>query len=166
MNHYILLVFAENEPGVLNKISSLIRKKMYNVETITACETEKAGITRITLGVSHKEGENIDQIIKQLAKIVEVVRVVDITNKPQVNRELAMIKVDTVDGNRAEISDLANIFRGNVVDVSKESMIVEIVGSPQKIESAITIFSDFGILEIARTGITAMERTKEANQIK
>ncbi|MBN2101198.1 acetolactate synthase small subunit [Candidatus Dojkabacteria bacterium] len=156
--NYILLVFAENKPGVLNKMMSLIRKKMYNVETITACKTETKGISRITLGVSHSEGEIIEQIIRQLQKIVEVTKVVNITESPHVERELALIKVSAKNGNRAEVSDLTSIFRGNIVDVQKDSMIVEIIGSPEKIESAVKILEDFGIEEIARTGITAMER--------
>lgn len=156
--NYVILVFAENKPGVLNKMFSLIRKKMYNVETITACKTETQGISRITLGVSHSEGNIIEQITRQLQKIVEVTKVIDISEKPHVERELALIKVAVKNGHRAEVSDLANIFRGGIVDVSKESMIVEIIGSPEKIESAIKVFKDFGILEIARTGITAMER--------
>jgi len=158
MKNSTLIVFTENKPGVLNKIAILIRKKMYNVESITAFETETSGITRITLNIRHKDAEKIDQIRKQILKIVEVKTVVNVTDKPSVARELALVKVAVGNGKRAEVSELVHIFRGNIVDVSKGTMIVEIVGSTEKIESAIQVLSEFKILEIARTGVTAMER--------
>lgn len=158
MKNYTLIVFAKNRPGVLNKITMLIRRKMYNVENITAYKTETAGISRITLNVNYDESTKIEQIVKQLQKIVEVVKVVDVTDKAAVMRELVLIKVKTANGSRAQISELTNIFRGSIVDVSKDSMIVEITGNPKKIDSAIAVFAEYQILEIAGTGITAIER--------
>ncbi|MGD9129516.1 MAG: acetolactate synthase small subunit [Candidatus Woesebacteria bacterium] len=159
VKNYTLIVFAENKPGVLNKVTMLIRRKMYNVETITAYKTETPGISRITINVNDQESSKVEQIVRQLKKIVEVTEVINVTNQKPVVRELVLIKVKTNNGSRAQVSQLANIFRGNIVDVSQDSMVVEITGNPQKVESAICVFDDYEILEIAGTGITAMERS-------
>jgi len=163
MKNYTIVLFARNKPGVLNKITMLIRRKMYNVETITAYKTETRGVSRITINVNYDEKTDVDQVVKQLQKIIEVEKVIDVTNKKPVARELVLIKVKTTNGSRAHVSELVNIFRGSVVDVSSNSMIVEIIGTPSKIESAVKVFGEFKILEIAGTGITAMERESNAN---
>lgn len=158
MKNTILLMFAENEPGVLNKIFGLIRKKMYNVESVTAYPSNLEGVSRITINLSHTESSKIEQIKRQLKKIVEVSEVIDVTDEPVVSRELALIKVKAKNGHRSEVAQLVDIFRGNIVDVSKKTVIVEIVGSTEKVDSAIELLEDFGIKEIARTGVTTMER--------
>lgn len=158
MQNQTLLLFAENKPGVLNKIFGLIRKKMYNVESITAYPTETKGISRITINFSGSETTDINQIKCQIEKVVEVTKVQNVTESPAVKRELALIKVTAKNGHRAEVSQLAEIFRGSVVDVSKETMIIQIVGNSEKVDSAIKLLEEFGVVEIARTGVTAMER--------
>jgi len=158
MEDHSLIIFTKNEIGVLNKISALVRKKRYNIESITAFKSESPKITRITLNVSRLEKERIEQITRQLSKIVEVIKVIDVTNTPAVRRELALIKLNTVNNSRSEITLIADVFRGNIIDLSPNSMIVEVYGNQQKIESAIKALAPFSILEIARTGITAMER--------
>ncbi|MBD3329139.1 acetolactate synthase small subunit [Candidatus Dojkabacteria bacterium] len=158
MKNQTLLLFAENKPGVLNKIFGLIRKKMYNVESITAYPTETKGISRITINFSGSEKTDITQIMRQIEKVVEVTKVINVTDSPAVKRELALIKVKAKNGHRAEVSQLAEIFRGSIVDVSSETMIVQIVGNTQKVDSAVELLQDFGVTEIARTGVTAIER--------
>lgn len=156
-----ILAFAHNRPGVLYKLLSLIRKKRYNVETITVGHTHVEGITRMTISFSHGEEGKIDQIVRQVGKITEIPRVEDVTDANVINRELVLLKVKARPADRVHVTGTAQIFGGKVIYVAPGHMIVEITGKQDNVESAMALFSEFGILGIARTGATVMYREEE-----
>lgn len=158
---HTILAFAHNQPGVLYKLLSLIRKKRYNVETITVGHTHVEGISRMTISFSHDEGNKIEQIVRQIDKITEIPKTEDVTDRNVVNRELALLKVKASPQDRVHVTATVQIFGGKVIHVAPAHMIVEITGKRENIEGAVKMFEDFGILGIARTGATVMHRDEE-----
>lgn len=155
---YIITVKVQHNFGVLARITGLFAGRGYNIESLTVGRTHEPNIARITIVV---EGEErvVEQIIKQLRKLIETLKVRDITILPHIERELALIKIYTEnDRARDEIMRLVSIFRGKVVDVSQDSYTVEITGDNDKIEAFIDLIRPFGIKEMARTGTLAMVR--------
>lgn len=161
MKQHTILAFACNDPGVLNKFLSLVRRKRYNVEALTAGHTHRDGLSRITLTFSHQEGARIEQIVKQIEKIPEVTKVLDVTEEDIVTRELVLLKVRAQAEDRAAVAATADIFGGQVVRLSKEHVIIQLAGAQKKIDDAIEAFTDIGLLGVARTGATAMLHTLE-----
>lgn len=158
MERYILSVLVEDKPGVMQRVSGLFRRRNFNIDSITVGHSEKKGVSRITLTVAG-DRKILEQVMKQLNKLIEVVKVSELSEKDSVVRELALVKVRTKnEGVRSELISYANIFRGRIVDVSKNSMIIEITGDSEKIDAFIDLVKIYGILELARTGITAMIR--------
>lgn len=152
-----------NKSGVLNRITNLFSKRNYNIESISVGHTEQDGISRITC-VVHVESENvIEQVTKQLNKQVDILKVVDITDQAIVERELALIKVLATPATRNELYSLIEPFRASVIDVSKESLVIQITGEASKIEAFIELIRPYGIKEIARTGTTAFPRGSQKN---
>jgi len=152
-----------NKSGVLNRITNLFSKRNYNIESISVGHTEQEGISRITC-VVHVESENvIEQVTKQLNKQVDILKVVDITDQAIVERELALIKVLATPATRNELYSLIEPFRASVIDVSKESLVIQITGEASKIEAFIELIKPYGIKEIARTGTTAFPRGSQKN---
>ncbi len=152
-----------NKSGVLNRITNLFSKRNYNIESISVGHTEQEGISRITC-VVHVESENvIEQVTKQLNKQVDILKVVDITDQAIVERELALIKVLATPATRNELYSLIEPFRASVIDVSKESLVIQITGEASKIEAFIELIRPYGIKEIARTGTTAFPRGSQKN---
>ncbi len=158
---HTVLAFAYNEPGVLNKLFSLIRKKRYNVETITAGHTHVPNLSRMTIAFSQKDESKIEQIVKQIQNITEVTTTEDVTNQEVIIRELVLLKVKATTINRAHIAATADVMGGRVVNVAPDNMIVEFSDSPAKIENAITVFGDIGLLGVARTGATVIHKETE-----
>jgi acetolactate synthase-1/3 small subunit len=156
-----ILAFAHNQPGVLYKLLSLIRKKRYNVETITVGHTHVDGISRMTISFSHGEGNKIEQIVQQIAKITEIPKTEDVTDADVINRELVLLKVKASPKDRVHVTATAQIFGGKVIYVARTHMIVEITGKQENIDSAIRTFEDFGVAGVARTGATVMHREEE-----
>jgi acetolactate synthase-1/3 small subunit len=156
MNH-TLVALMEDKPGVLNRISSLIQRRNYNIESLTVGHSETPGISRMTIAVS---GDNrvVEQVIKQLSKLINVTQVSNVSDEPTVIRELALIKVKAGPGKRTEIIELANIFRARVVDVGATSLTVEITGPEDRVNSLVGLLQPYGIEELARTGRVAMVR--------
>ncbi len=155
---HILVALVEDKPGVMQRISGLFRRRNFNIDSITVGRSEKNGISRMTLVVKGDE-KIVEQVVKQLNKLIEVIKVSRVNEKESVVRELALIKISTkTDKERAEIVQFTNIFRGGIVDVSRDSLIVEITGSSSKIDAFIDLVKSYGIIELARTGITAMVR--------
>jgi acetolactate synthase-1/3 small subunit len=146
---------------VLYKLLSLIRKKRYNVETITVGHTHVDGISRMTISFSHDEGNKFEQVVKQIEKITEIPKSEDVTEADVINRELVLLKVRALPADRVHVTATAQIFDGKVLHVAPKHMIVEIAGKLENIESTIQMFEDFGILGIARTGATVMHRGEE-----
>lgn len=156
MRHTIA-VLVENRPGVLNHISSLISRRSFNIESIAAGLTEEPDLTRITLVVEGDE-QVLDQVIKQLSKLIDIIKVCDLTGVESIDRELALIKVKAVPETRSDIVNIVEIFRANVVDVTREAMVIELTGDEKKIDALCEVLKDHGIIEMARTGKISLAR--------
>jgi len=153
----VISVLVENKPGVLHTISNLFRRRNFNIESITVGSTEQTDIARMTITVN--KDEKIDQIIKQVAKQIDVLRVGELEEGNFVMRELSLIKVKVESSKeRSDIINFAEVFRGRIIDVSTDSLIIEITGTPDKIDAFLNLMKNFGIIELARTGITALSR--------
>jgi len=157
---HVLSLLVENQQGVLSRISGLFSGRGYNLESITAGVTTDPSITRITL-VSVGNETVLEQIKKQLNKLIDVVKLVDLTEKPSTHRELALIKVHATPKQRGEIIQVADVFKTRVMDVGVDSLILEITGSCEKINDFINIMQNYGIMELARSGLISMEKTKK-----
>jgi len=154
--HTIVALVADR-PGVLNRVASLFRRRGFNIESIAVGRTEMKGVSRMTIVVSG-DTATVEQVRKQLDKVIDVIKLSDITDEDRVDRELALIKVKTTPQNRSEIMQIVDIFRANIVDVAAESVTVEVTGDEDKISSLLNLLRDFGIKEVARTGRLAMTR--------
>ena len=152
-----LIALMEDKPGVLSRVASLFRRRNYNIESLSVGHSETPNISRMTIVVD-SNGRDVNQVVKQLAKLINVTSVTDATDKETVVRELALIKVKAGSGTRSEIIELANVFRARVVDVGATSMTVEITGPETRVDSLIGLLEPYGIAELARTGRLAMVR--------
>ena len=157
MDRHTLVALMEDKPGVLNRISSLFRRRNYNIESLSVGHSEVPGLSRMTIVVKGDE-HVVEQVAKQLDKLINVTEVVDVTSKPTVMRELALIKVAVLPGARSEVTELANIFRARVVDVGATSLTIEITGAVDRVNSLINLLRPYGIKELSRTGRIAMVR--------
>lgn len=156
MRHTIS-VLVDNQPGVLSRVSGLFSGRGFNIESLSVAETLDPTLSRMTI-VTQGDDQILEQIIKQLNKLVNVVKVIDFKDKEFVEREMALIKVRVDDTNRSEVLGIVDIFRGKVVDVCPTSYTIEITGDEEKIKAIIDLFRPMGILEIARTGKAALIR--------
>jgi acetolactate synthase I/III small subunit len=157
--NYTFIALAENKPGVLNRVASLFRRRNFNIESLAAGRTEDPNVSRITVVVDCPNGDiDAHRIEANLYKLVNVIDVQDVTHQPSVTRDLALIKVRAAPERRAEVNGLADIFRARIVDVAADSLIVEITGTEDKIESMIELLRPIGIVEVVRTGQIAMTR--------
>jgi acetolactate synthase I/III small subunit len=154
---HTLVALVEDKPGVLNRVASLVRRRGFNIDSITVGQSETPNISRMTIVV---DGTNIsvEQVRKQLDKLIETVKVTDITGDNIVVRELALFKVKTTSANRSEVIQIVDIFRANIVDVSTDSLMVEVTGDEDKLNSLLKLLDAFGIKEVCRTGRIAMIR--------
>ncbi|MDD4236975.1 MAG: acetolactate synthase small subunit [Desulfotomaculaceae bacterium] len=152
-----LAVLVVNKPGVLARISGLLSRRVFNIESITAGYTEQPDVTRITLDVNG-DTQILDQVMKQLSKLIDVIKIVEIKSEVSVDRELALIKVRAESNRRSEIVNLVTVFRANIIDVSRETMVIEILGDEKKIDAFCEVLQDFGIVEIVRTGKVVLSR--------
>jgi len=158
MRHVVSAV-VQNVPGVLAHISGMLASRGYNIDSLAVGETENPDLSRMTFVVVGDDNV-LEQVRKQLEKVVTVVKVIDISAQDFVERDLMLIKVRAPQGRRSEVRELADIFRGRIVDVAGEEVIVEISGQERKIESFIDLMRPFGIVELVRTGRIAMVRGK------
>ena len=154
---HTLVALMEDKPGVLNRISSLFRRRNFNIESLTVGHSETPGLSRMTI-VTEGDRTIIEQVEKQLYKLINVTKVTNVTGEPTVIRELALIKVMASGAARSEITGLVDIFRAKVVDVAPDSLMVEITGTEDKVESLVSLLRPFGIREMVRTGRVAMVR--------
>ena len=155
MNTFVVLV--EDHPGVLTRVSGLIRRRGFNIDSITVGHTETTGVSRMTIDVEADEF-GARRIEANLYKLIEVLRVDNVTRQPSIFRELAILKVKTTPQSRAQIFQLAQVYRARIIDVSPESLVIEITGNDDKVRSLIEVLEPYGILEMARTGRLAMLR--------
>lgn len=157
----VLVALVEDKPGVLNRIASLFRRRNFNIESIVVGHSETPGTSRITIATDEEEHLRRNIIRRNLLKLINVIDVVDVTERPCVIREQALIKVRAGRSSRGEVGDLVKIYRARIVDVSTESLIVEVTGEPDKIDSLIEALTPFEVMEIMRTGKVAMTRGAE-----
>ncbi|MEO0802471.1 MAG: acetolactate synthase small subunit [Cyanobacteria bacterium J06642_2] len=157
-----LSVLVQDQPGVLSRIAGMFARRGFNINSLTVGPTEKTGISRIIMVIPCSERE-IEQIAKQLYKLIDVLKVQDITHTPCVQRELMLIKLNATATTRSEIMDMAQMFRARIVDVAEESLTLEVTGDPGKMVAIVKMLSSFGIREIARTGLVATTRESGVN---
>jgi acetolactate synthase I/III small subunit len=159
---HTLSVLVEDEAGVLTRIAGLFARRGFNIESLAVGPAEQMGVSRITMVVPGDDS-SIEQLTKQLYKLINVIKVQDITEVPCVERELMLLKVNAGSTNRSEIIELAQIFRARVVDVAEDSLTLEVVGDPGKMVAIVQVLNKFGIREIARTGKIALTRESGVN---
>lgn len=162
---HTLAVLVENHPGVLSKVSGLFSRRGFNIDSLAVGTTERPDISRMTIVV---DGDDyiIEQVTKQLNKLVNVIKITDVNPIDSVNRELALIKVDAQDpASRSQIMQIVEIFRAGIVDVSKKSMIIEVTGDKDKVAAIEELLRQFGIKELVRTGIIGMNRGPKAAKV-
>lgn len=160
---HTLSILVENEPGVLSRVAGLFSGRGFNIESLNVAPTLEQGVSLMTIIT---EGENwiIEQIIKQLRKLISVIKVVDLSYSQAVEREMVLLKVNAEEHHRAEILRIVDIFRCKVVDVSPAELSLEVTGDRGKIKALINLLQRFGIKEIARTGAVAMRRSMQIKQ--
>jgi acetolactate synthase-1/3 small subunit len=162
---HILSVLVEDHPGVLNRVVSLMRRRSFNIDAITVGHSEQPGISRITI-VLHGEPNDVEQVSKQLYKLLEVLKVIDLPEHGAVVHELMMVKVAAKATTRPEIMLIAEIYEAKVVDATPTTLMVQAVGGEEKIDSLLSMLKPFGIRELVRTGPIAMMRGALTAQIK
>ncbi|MBB5335127.1 acetolactate synthase small subunit [Pectinatus brassicae] len=156
---YQIAILAENKPGVLTHVSGLISRRDFNIETINAGYTEENDVTRINIVVNAYDKMELNKVIHQMAKLIDVIKIVNISELPSVSRELILVKVkaDSAQG-RADVVNIANIFRAHIVDVGHQNLVVELTGEEDKLAALTDMLSCYEIIEIARTGPIALSR--------
>ena len=154
---HVISALVMNEPGVLAHVAGMFSARGFNIDSLVVGRTEDSGLSRMTI-VVNADDRILEQVRKQLAKIVTVVRVRDYKDLPFVERDLALIKIATPPGKRSEVIELANLFRGHVVDVGANTVMVQIAGEEEKIDAFVDLVRGYGIKELARTGVIAMPR--------
>jgi acetolactate synthase-1/3 small subunit len=159
---HVLSALVQNQPGVLAHISGMLASRNFNIDSLAVGETETPDLSRMTF-VVHGDDAELEQVRKQLDKIVTVVRVIDISSMDFVERDLMLIKVRAKPDQRVEVSYLVEMFRARVVDISPDSLMIEISGREQKIDSFIDLMRPYGILELARTGRIALVRGSQSS---
>jgi acetolactate synthase-1/3 small subunit len=157
MNLHTFIVLVENKPGVLTRVASLIRRRGFNIESLTVGHAETDGVSRMTIVVA-TDDFGARRVESNLYKLIDVVRVDDVTARPAVTRDLALVKVTATRETRTEIMQLAEAYRARIVDVAPESLIVEVTGSEEKVDSMVDVLRPYGVLELARTGRVTMAR--------
>jgi acetolactate synthase-1/3 small subunit len=161
----VIAALVENKPGVLHSVANMFRRRGFNIESITVGHTEQKGLARMTITVNGDE-KTLEQIIKQMNKLIDVVKVSSLEPENIVTRELALIKVNVPDTKtRSDIINCVEVFRGRVVDVSSETLTIEITGAPDKIDAFLNLMKTYGIMELARTGLTALSRGPKSIRI-
>ena len=154
---HTLVALVADRPGVLNRVASMFRRRGFNIDSIAVGHTEQKGVSRMTIVVTGDK-PTVEQVRKQLDKVIDVIKLSDITEESIVDRELALIKVKTSPETRSEVMQVVDIFRAKIVDVAPDSVIVEVTGDEDKINSLCNLLGEFGVRELARTGRLAMTR--------
>lgn len=161
MKKHTIVALVQDHPGVLSRTANLFRRRGFNIESLAVGHSETPGVSRMTLVV---ESDDIEQVVKQLYRLIEVLKVSDVTHDPTVEREMALIKLHATNANRAEIVAMVNVFGAKVVDVGTNSMVIEMTGAPSKVENFIEVVRSFGVKEMMRTGRIAMVRGSRTHQ--
>jgi acetolactate synthase-1/3 small subunit len=154
---HIISVLVENKFGSLNRVATMFSARGFNLASISIGETEDPEISRMTI-VTHADDQIINQVIKQLNRLIDTIKVTDLTKQPHVERELLLMTLKLSKTQQHEIFELINVFKGKVVDIKQKSVTIEVIGSPDKINTTIDIFKPYGIKELARSGAVAIHR--------
>jgi acetolactate synthase-1/3 small subunit len=157
----LLSVLVDNKPGVLQRVASMIRRRGFNIDSLSVGPTDDDTISRMTITV-HVGRQQAEQATKQLAKLIDVITIDDITGLRNVAHELVLIRMQAPPGERTELLNLVDIFRGRIVDVAASSVIIEVTGSAEKIDNFIELMRPYGIKELARSGVVALVRGDQA----
>jgi acetolactate synthase-1/3 small subunit len=163
-HRHLLVVIVNNRPGVLNRVASLVRARNFNIESLAVGHTERPDISRMTLTLRGDDFA-VEQMEKQLYRLIDVLKVQDLPETGVIEHELALIKVRATNHNRSEILKIVELYKGRVLDVSGDALVVEQSGSEQEIDSLIALMGGFGIKELVRTGAVAMSRGSNAIDI-
>ncbi len=155
---HVITVLCENRAGVLSHVAGLFSSRGFNINSLAVGETQDPSISRMTI-VSEADDRILEQIIKQLRKLIDVIKVQDLTGEDFIDRELILVKVDAKQDKRPQVIEVANIFRAQIVDVGSDSLTIQSSGTQSKINAMIRLLSEFGIKEIVRTGRIAMKRS-------
>ena len=155
----IITAIVNNSSGVLNRVSGVLTRRQFNIDSISVGPTETVGISRITIVAQIDSLDDIEQVTKQLNKQIVVIKVSDITDEPHIERELALIKVNAPASSRSELLSIIDPFRGNVVDVGSKSIVIQVIGTSEKIDAFVDIIRPYGIKQMARTGVTGFTRS-------
>jgi len=164
MRHTIS-VLVENRFGAFDRVATMFSGKGFNINSISIGETEVSEVSRMTI-VTDGEDQIIDQVVKQLNRLIDTIKVIDLSETYHVERELVLLNIGIHKGSMEEIKNICDIFRGNIVDITNKSMMIEITGPPDKIDAAINVFAPFGIKELARSGVVALKRGEQVRQQK
>ena len=157
-----LISLVEDKPGVLNRVASLFRRRAFNIESLTVGHTELPGVSRMTIVVDSDQTD-VGKVAQNLYKLVNVIHVEDVTEQPTVTRDLALIKVRADGGTRPEVMQIVDTFRARVVDVSPDTLMVEVTGAEDKVDGLVEVLRPFGIVEMVRTGLVTMVRGSSRN---
>ena len=157
MKKHTIAVIVNDQPGVLQRVSGLFGRRGFNIESITVGTSEEPGLSRMVI-VTTGDDHTLEQITKQLYKLIDVIKVIDLSANPMVGRELALIKVNAEPAARPEVLGVVDTFRAAVVDIGTHSLMVQVVGDSSKIDAMIELMKPYGIREISRTGVTALVR--------
>ena len=158
MKKYNLAILVDNKPGVLTHVSGLISRRAFNIESISAGYTEETDVTRINIEVSVEDKHELEQVINQLSKLIDIIKIVNLGDVDSIVRELVLLKVRANRETLKDIRNIVDVFRGKIVDISPENVVIEITGSQGKIEAICEMMAQFEIIEIARTGTIAISR--------
>lgn len=157
MKKHTIAVIVNDQPGVLQRVSGLFGRRGFNIESITVGASEEQGLSRMVI-VTSGDDHTLEQITKQLYKLIDVIKVIDLSSNAMVGRELALIKVYAEPSSRPEILGVVETFRASVVDIGTQSLMVQVVGDSGKIDAMIELLKPYGIRELSRTGVTALNR--------
>ena len=152
-----ITALVSNKPGVLNRVAGLFSKRGYNIESLSVCATEDDALSRMTI-VAQGDAYILEQITKQLDKLIDVKKVTRLVPDGAIARELLLIKISVKPAQRPEIESTANIYKAKIADLSPSSVVLELTGEPSKIDAFIGVVTEYGIIELARTGLTALQR--------
>ena len=158
MKKYNLAILVDNKPGVLTHVSGLISRRAFNIESISAGYTEETDVTRINIEVSVEDKHELEQVINELSKLIDIIKIVNLGEVDSIVRELVLLKVRANKETLKDIRNIVDVFRGKIVDISPENVVIEITGSQGKIDAICAMMAQFEIIEIARTGTIAISR--------
>ena len=165
MNQHVVSALVENRAGTLSRVSGLFSRRGFNIDSLTVGETEDPSVSRMTIVVSGNE-QVLEQIVKQLSKLVDVIAVRELDSALCLQREIMLIKVGADEKTRPAVLEIAGIFRARIVDVSQTTITIEATGSADKLNGLLLLLRPYGILELARTGIVALERGGQVLSVK